>query len=78
MPKIKFSHSKKTVMETTENLTEIFGTVYKQNGVCWVKPCDKNRQPYLLGTIKNLHNNDLVEIMPTNNRRSNEAELIKN
>lgn len=78
MPKIKFSHSKKTVMETTENLTEIFGTVYKQNGICWVKPCDKNRQPYLLGTIKNLHNNDLVEIMPTNNRRSNEAELIKN
>ena len=58
MPKIHFSSSKRKSKEPIKENNEIFGTVFRQNNLCWVTPCDKDRRPYLLGAVKNLHNND--------------------
>ncbi len=78
MPKIHFSSSKRKSKEPIKENNEIFGTVFRQNNLCWVTPCDKDRRPYLLGAVKNLHNNDLVEIEPENGSITPKASLIKN
>lgn len=79
MPKVKFHPAtKRTSSAAATESNAVFGTACRQNGQCWVMPCDKERPPYLLGTVKNVHANDLVEIEPESGSKTPKAVLIKN
>lgn len=79
MPKIRFSSSSKRSPDVrTSETSTVFGTVFRQNGQCWVMPCDKERRPYLLGAAKNFRNNDLVEIEPESGSKTPAAKPVKN
>ena len=79
MPKIKFnSAAKRTPANRPTEDNAVFGTVFRRDGQCWVMPCDKERRPYLLGAVKNFHNDDLVEIEPESGCKTPKAGPVKN
>lgn len=79
MPKINFNASTKRSVAAPDTQTNaVFGKAFRQDGQCWVMPCDKERRPYLLGSAKNVRNNDLVEIEPESGSKTPKARLVKN
>lgn len=79
MPKIKFNSAAKRTPDTRQDKNDaVFGTVFRRDGQCWVMPCDRDRRPYLLGAVKNFHNNDLVEIEPESGSKTPKARPVKN